>query len=116
RGATDFERFCKAHPELLDELGLPDRVNAALRLLEASGKPEPWQEKPKKPWENPFVPIGLGAAVLVLGIALLSVASNSSEKDERIAALEKHVAEQPLDPATNTRTIRLLPSYKGGSN
>src|SRR5207302_1919758 len=44
KGATDFERFCREHPELLDEIGLPERVNAGLRLLEASGKPEPWQE------------------------------------------------------------------------
>src|SRR5688572_10346364 len=26
KGATDFERFCKANPELLDTLGLPERV------------------------------------------------------------------------------------------
>src|SRR6184192_498274 len=44
KGATDFERLCREHPELLDEIGLPERVNAGLRLLEASGKPEPWQE------------------------------------------------------------------------
>ena len=37
KGATDFERFCNAHPEILDEIGLPERVNAGLRLLEASG-------------------------------------------------------------------------------
>src|SRR5580658_10338110 len=42
KGATDFERFCREEPELLDEIGLPERVNAGLRLLEASGKPEPW--------------------------------------------------------------------------
>src|SRR5262249_51137297 len=41
KGATDFERFCKENPHMLDELGLPERVNAGLRLLEASGKPEP---------------------------------------------------------------------------
>src|SRR5262245_46610205 len=52
KGATDFERFCRENPDLLDELGLPERVNAGLRLLEASGKPEPWQEAPKKIWEK----------------------------------------------------------------
>src|SRR6202000_2973663 len=36
KGATDFERFCKDNPGVLDELGLPERVHAGLRLLEAS--------------------------------------------------------------------------------
>ena len=58
KGATDFERFCRENPELLDELGLPERVNAGLRLLEASGKPEPWQEAPKRFWEKPQFVIG----------------------------------------------------------
>src|SRR5579872_3669043 len=66
KGATEFERFCAAHPELLDELGLPDRVHAGLRLLEASGKPEPWREQEKRLWEKPHFVIALGAVALVL--------------------------------------------------
>jgi hypothetical protein len=116
KGATDFERFCKDNPGMLDELGLPERVNAGLRLLEAAGKPEPWQEEPKKFWEKPALVIGLGAAVLVLIIALGIVWSGSSTKSHQIATLKKHVAEQPLEPATKTRAIRLLPSYQGSSN
>src|SRR5687768_15586816 len=100
KGATDFERYCRDNPEVLDELGLPERVNAGLRLLEASGKPEPWQEPPKKFWEKPQLTIGLGVAVLVLGITLLVVASAGSSKSARIAKLEKQLAEQPLDAAT----------------
>ena len=40
-------------PHLLDEIGLPERVNAGLRLLEASGKPEPWQEASRPAWQQP---------------------------------------------------------------
>jgi hypothetical protein len=116
KGATDFERFCKAHPELLDQLGLPERVNAGLRLLEAAGKPEPWAEEPKKFWEKPYLAIGLGAATLVLLISLAVVASKNSDKAETIAKLEATVASQPLEPATSTRTIRLVPSFKASSN
>jgi len=116
KGATDFEKFCTENPALLDELGLPERVNAGLRLLEAAGKPEPWQETPKRFWEKPHVAIGLGAAALTLLISLTVVWSGSSDKSARIAKLEKRASEQPLDPATSTRTIRLLPSYKGGTN
>jgi hypothetical protein len=116
KGATDFERFCKAHPELLDQLGLPERVNAGLRLLEAAGKPEPWAEAPKHFWEKPYLAIGLGAATIVLLISLAVVASRNSDKAARIEKLEAAVASQPLEPATSTRIIRLVPSFKGSSN
>jgi hypothetical protein len=116
KGATDFERFCHEHPELLDEIGLPERVNAGLRLLEASGKPEPWQEKARPKWQRPEVTIGLAAAVAVLGLTLLMLGGNNAGKSNQIAALKKQVFEQPLDPATSTREIRVLPSRSGASN
>ena len=116
KGATEFERFCAENPELLDEIGLPQRVHAGLRLLEASGKPEPWQETPKRVWENPYLTLGLAAAVLVLLAITAALASNGSAKSRRIATLTRQVVEQPLEPATSTRTIRLLPSRQGASN
>jgi hypothetical protein len=116
KGATDFERFCHEHPELLDEIGLPSRVNAGLRLLEASGKPEPWQEAPPPFWQKPAFILGLAGAVAVLGIALAIVAGGSAGKSHRITQLEKKATEQALDPATSTRQIRLLPSRSGASN
>jgi hypothetical protein len=116
KGATDFERFCREHPELLDELGIPERVNAALRLLEASGKPEPWAEPPKPFWQKLEIVLGLLGAVLVLAGALAIVASGSTQKTHRIAALQQEVIERPLDPATSTRDIRLLPSREGASD
>jgi hypothetical protein len=116
KGATDFERFCHENPELLDEMGLPERVNAGLRLLEASGKPEPWQEKAKPKWQRPEVTIGLAAAVVVLGLTLLMIGGNSAGKGRQIVDLKKQLLEQPLDPATSTREIRVLPSRSGASN
>jgi len=116
KGATDFERFCRDNPEVLDELGLPERVNAGLRLLEASGKPEPWQETPRSTWAKPQFVLGLGAVVVALSIAVALVGSSSAAKSRRITQLQKQAAEQPLDPATSTRTIRLVPSHDGASN
>jgi hypothetical protein len=116
KGATDFERFCHQHPELLDEIGLTDRVHAGVRLLEASGKPEPWQEAARPLWHRPQLIPGLAAAVLVLGAALAIVAGASSAKGHRITALQKQAFERALDPATSTREIRLLPSRSGASN
>jgi hypothetical protein len=116
KGATDFERFCRDHPQILDEIGLPERVNAGLRLLEASGKPEPWQEAKAPLWQRPQLVIGLAAVVLLAGVALFFVASGSSAKTHRIADLQRQVFERALDPATSTREIRLLPSRSGASN
>ncbi|HEV2269078.1 MAG TPA: hypothetical protein VGR92_06445 [Steroidobacteraceae bacterium] len=116
KGATDFERFCRENPELLDELGIPERVNAALRLLDASGKPEPWTEAPKPFWQKLQIVLGLLGATLVLAIALAIAASGSAQKTRQIAALQQEATERPLDPATSTRDIHLLPSRDGASN
>jgi hypothetical protein len=117
KGATDFERFCRENPEALDELGLPERVNAGLRLLEASGKPEPWQETNKQAfWQKPQVTIVLAVAVLALSGGLWFSMNDSAAKNQRIAKLQSQAIEHPLDPATSTREIRLLPSREGGSN
>jgi hypothetical protein len=116
KGATDFERFCRENPQVLDDLGLPERVNAGLRLLEASGKPEPWQEAPRSAWAKPQWVFGLAAMVLVLGLALAVVMNNSASKTRKIEKLQKQAAEQPLEPATSTRSVRLVPSHDGASN
>lgn len=116
KGATEFERFCRENPGVLDELGLPERVNAGLRLLEASGKPEPWQETKQPFWQKLQVTIGLTAAVLVLAGALWFSMNDGAAKAQRITKLQSQAAERPLDPATSTREIRLLPSREGGSN
>jgi hypothetical protein len=116
KGATDFERFCAEHPELLDEIGLPERVNAGLRLLEASGKPEPWHEAPRPAWQKPQITVGLAAAAGVLLVALALISVGSASKSHRISELEKESHDRVLDPATSTREIRLMPSRSGASN
>ena len=117
KGATDFERFCKDNPKVLDELGLPERVNAGLRLLEASGKPEPWQDKSSQRfWTRPQFVLGLVGAVVLLSAGLVFMASAVSIKEQKIAKLEKQTSERPLNPATSTRVIRLVPSHEAASN
>jgi hypothetical protein len=115
KGATDFERFCRQHPEILDEIGLPERVNAGLRLLEASGKPEPWHEPARPLWQKPPVILGLAVAVVILALTLVVAWGATVTRDHQIAALEKQAYERALDPATSTREIRLLPSRAGAS-
>jgi hypothetical protein len=116
KGATEFEQYCARHPEILDELGLPERVNAGLRLLEAAGKPEPWQEAPRPAWQKPQVTLALAVAVGVLAMSFAVATGTAAAKSHRITELLKQVAERPLDPATSTREIRLVPSRSGASN
>jgi len=116
KGATDFERFCHDHPHLLDEIGLPERVNAGLRLLEASGKPEPWEESPRPLWQRPQAALALAGAVVILVVALAIVAGGSAGKSHRIVELQKQAHERALDPATSRREIRVLPSRSGASD
>jgi hypothetical protein len=116
KGAAEFEQYCGKHPELLDEIGLPERVNAGLRLLEASGKPEPWQEPTRPGWQKPQVTVTFAVVALVCGVAAAALAGAGASKGHRIEQLQKQLTEQPLDPATSTREIRLLPSREGASN
>src|SRR3954462_13614867 len=68
KGVPDFERLIKSRPELIEALGLADKVNAVLRLLDTAGIAERWAEKPKKFWESPaftFGAPGLAVAALI---------------------------------------------------
>jgi len=113
RGATVFEQFCRENPQILDEIGLPERVHTALRLLDASGKPEPWQEKPKQFWERPYVPAALSALVLLLGIAILMLNRQLGEQTRKATALQQLVLEQPIDAAATTSTVVIQPTHAG---
>src|SRR3982750_4295362 len=79
KGVTDFERLIRARPELIEELGLADKVNAGLRLLDAAGVAEPWAEKPKKVWENQAFTFGAAGLALValIGCAVLAMQVSS---------------------------------------
>ena len=113
RGATVFERFCRENPQILDEIGLPERVHTGLRLLEASGKPEPWQEKPRQFWERPYIPAALSGLVLLLGIALLMLNHQLTDQTHKVTALRQLVTDQPVDAATGTVSVELQPSHIG---
>jgi hypothetical protein len=116
KGAQDFERYCREHPAMLDELGLDDRINAALRLLDASGRAAPWEAAPKRWWES--LPVLIATAVLALVLAGTSLVASShlGARDREIASLRQRIAAQPLDPAKSTRTITVIPSRVGPYN
>jgi hypothetical protein len=113
KGVTDFERLIRSRPQLIDELGLADKVNAGLRLLDAAGIAEPWVEKPKKFWEQPM--FGMGAAALAL-VALIGCAALAMQVSSRNATIEKQArenVERAIAPSTGKRTIIVNPARNG---
>ena len=113
KGAQDFERYCRENPETVTQLGLSDRINAALRLLDASGEPEPWAEKPIPRWQRPEVFFGLAGAVVVLLITTIFFASASHTKSSTLAAQSQTLQRQPIQPVQSTRPVTIKPSRKG---
>jgi hypothetical protein len=113
KGAQDFERFCREHPQLLDEIALTERINAALRLLEAGGRAAPWEQPRKRWWEQLPVLIGTALLALVLAVTCLTIQGRLSALDRTAAALRQRVSLQPLDPAKSTRSISVIPSRTG---
>jgi hypothetical protein len=105
KGVTDFERLIRSRPQLIEELGLAEKVNAGLRLLDAAGIAEPWAEKPKKFWENQAFTFGaVGLAVAAL-IGCLVLAMQVSSRDATIAKQKLDITERAIAPSTNKRTI-----------
>jgi hypothetical protein len=113
KGVTDFERLIRQRPELIDELGLADKVNAGLRLLDAAGVAEPWAEKPKKFWENPAFTFGAAGLALAALIGCAVLAMQISTRDAKLSKLTKEVQERPIAPSTLKRTI-LVGVSRGG--
>jgi hypothetical protein len=113
KGVTDFERVIRANPGLIEELGIPERVNAALRLLDTAGAAEPWAEKKKKVWETtPFVATACAVALgALIGVAVL--ASSVASRDARITALQAENHERAVSPSTHKRTI-IVQTTRGG--
>ncbi|MBK6673071.1 MAG: hypothetical protein IPG49_06110 [Proteobacteria bacterium] len=113
KGAQDFERFCKEHAETLTKLGMAERIHMGLRLMDASGQPEPWAEKKIPFYQKPAVIAGLaGLAGTMLIAALMLLVSNNSKARE-ITVLQDELRTQPLLPARSTRALVVKPSRTG---
>jgi hypothetical protein len=113
KGVTDFERLIRSRPELIEELGLADKVNAGLRLLDAAGIAEPWAEKPKKFWENPIITFSAAGFAAAALIGCLVLAMHVSSRDRTIAKLKQEIFDRPIAPSTHKRTVLVAPSRNG---
>jgi hypothetical protein len=113
KGVTDFEKLIRSRPQLIDELGLAEKVNAGLRLLDAAGIAEPWAEKQKSFWEKPVFSMGAAALAAVALIACAVLAMQVSSRDTIIAKQKAENFERPIAPSTHKRTIVVGVSRNG---
>lgn len=110
KGAQDFEHFCKQHPELLDQIGLGERINAALRLLEAGGRSAPWEERAPPRWQQLPVLVALCILCAALMLATLWTTNKLSAQTRKSQSLQQQLTAQALDPALSTRRVAVIPS------
>ncbi len=113
KGAQDFERFCKEHPEVLTRLGMADRIHMGLRLMDAAGQPEPWAEKKIPFYQKPAVIAGLAGLAGTALIAALMLLVGNNDKSRQITVLKDELRNQPLLPARSTRALVIKPSRTG---
>jgi hypothetical protein len=107
KGVQDFERWCRENPDTVAQLGLSDRINSALRLLDVAGEPLPWDEQPRAAWQSLRVFASLAAVAAIAVIASIALFASSRNKSATIADLQQTVAEQPLLPVQTTRSVTM---------
>lgn len=107
KGVQDFERYCREHPELLDDIKLAERLHAGMQLLEESGRPPGSHEPRVQWWRRIEVTAGLAAlsAALLLGLWILG--ARYVDRGHAIAGLEQRLETGTLQAPTRTRTIKV---------
>ncbi len=110
RGATVFEQFCRENPQILDEIGLPERVHTALRLLTPAANPNPGRRSRNNSGSVPTYRAALSGLVLVLGIALLVLNRQVSEQTRKVTALAS-AGTRPAHRCCDCNQQRRYPTY-----
>jgi hypothetical protein len=110
RGAQEFERYCAANPDIIEELGLADRVHSGLRLLDASRVALPWEAKPRRWWEHPALLVASLVLAVAALVAALAMGTRVVEREATIRDLRTQLHDMPIDAATSTRTVRVEPN------
>jgi hypothetical protein len=114
KGARDLEQWCRAHPEYLNELQLPERAQASLKLLEASGRPQDLGEPTPPWWKSIYVLIGLGAAAFVCLVAFWVLAGKYSSLQGRLEDTKRVMSQGPLVQPATEKAILVSPDHAPG--
>jgi len=114
KGARELENWCRANPQYVDGLGLAERAEASIALLEAMGRPVDLSE-PKIPWWQRLpVTIGLAAVTLLSLLGLWAVLGKLELLRGELEETRGRLIQGPLvQPATEVDT-RVSPDRAAG--
>ena len=116
KGARDLERWCREHPDYLDELKLSERAHASLKLLEAGGRPQDLGEPEPPWWKSIYVLIGLGAAAFVCMVAFSVLAGKYSLLQGRLEDTQRAMSQGSLVQPATEKAILVSPDHAPGIN
>ena len=105
----EFERFCRENPKFVDGTGLPERINAGVRLLDVAGLRQPWDPEPPKFWQRLPVVIGVAALTLLLAYTTYHYVSALQAANAQNASLIKRLSQDGSTAISGTQLVMLDP-------
>ncbi|MCS6946671.1 MAG: hypothetical protein NZM12_03550 [Steroidobacteraceae bacterium] len=112
RQQLGFEEFCRRNPQYLEEMRLSRKMQAGLRLLDAAGRPEPWNEDKHYFWLTHWFAGAAAGLAALLFVTTVVFYSKSALFERQLAKAEQQLRDQPLLPASTSRSVQLVPSAK----
>jgi hypothetical protein len=116
KGARDLEQWCRAHPDYLNELKLPERALASLKLLEASGRPQELGEPTPEWWKSLYVLAGLGAVTFISLVAFWVLVGKYSSLQGKLEDAKRVISQGPLVQPATEKAILVSPDHAPGLN
>ena len=114
KGARDLEKWCRAHPDYLNELMLPERAQASLKLLEASGRPQDLGEPTPPWWKSIHVLIGLCAVTFISLVGFWALVGKYSILQGKLEDTKRVISQGPLVQPATEKAIFVSPDHGPG--
>jgi hypothetical protein len=114
KGARDLERWCREHPDYLNELMLPERAQASLKLLEASGRPQDLVEPTPPWWKSIHVLIGLCAVTFISLAGFWVLVGKYSILQGKLEDTKRVISQGPLVQPATEKAIFVSPDHGPG--
>jgi hypothetical protein len=116
KGARDLEEWCRAHPDYLNELKLPERAQASLKLLEASGRPQDLGEPTTPWWKSMYLLIGLSAVTFISLVGFAVLVGKYSILQGKLEDTKREISQGPLVQPATEKAIVVSPDHAPGLN
>jgi hypothetical protein len=114
KGALELENWCRANPQYVEGLGLAERAEASLALLDAMGRPADLSE-PKTPWwgRPPFI-IGLATVTALSLLGFWALYGKLVLLRGELSETQVRLTQGPLVQPTTEVATRVSPDRAAG--